>query len=223
MNDSAPHHPSHDTADTPDVPDTEPSAVTLPHTAAEDVLGVLTGTWLASLGLHLLHEAHAVTGGTAGLSLLVTYAAPYSLSLVLVLVNLPFFALALWKKGWQFTLRSAIAVGLLSAFTALHGEMIPSPGLEPVYGVLTGNILAGVGILILFRHGSSLGGFSVLALIAQERAGLRAGYVQMALDVLVVVAALLVVPWDNVLLSAAGAVVLNLILAFNHRPERYRA
>jgi len=220
MNDSAPQHPSHDTADTPI---TEPSAVTLPHTAAEDVLGVLTGTWLASLGLHLLHEAHAVTGGTAGLSLLVTYAAPLSLSLVLVLVNLPFFALALWKKGWQFTVRSAIAVGLLSAFTALHGEMIPSPGLTPLYGVLTGNILAGVGILILFRHGSSLGGFSVLALIAQEEAGLRAGYVQMALDVLVVVAALLVVPWDNVLLSAAGAVVLNLILAFNHRPERYRA
>ncbi|MBC9225416.1 YitT family protein [Aeromicrobium sp. 636] len=202
---------------------TEPTAVTIPHTPAEDILGVLTGTWLASLGLHLLHEAHAVTGGTAGLSLLLTYAFPVALPLMLIVVNLPFFALAAWKKGWRFTFRSIVAVGLLSAFTSVHGQLIPSPDLAPVYGVLTGNILAGVGILILFRHGSSLGGFSVLALIAQEQAGLRAGYVQMALDVLVVVAALLVVPWDNVLLSAAGAVVLNLILAFNHRPERYRA
>jgi uncharacterized membrane-anchored protein YitT (DUF2179 family) len=143
--------------------------------------------------------------------------------LILILVNVPFFALALWKKGWSFTFRSAVAVALLAAFTALHGEMIPSPDLAPVYGVATGNLLAGVGILILFRHGSSLGGFSVLALIAQEQAGLRAGYVQMALDVVVVVSALLVVPWDNVLLSALGAVILNLVLAFNHRPERYRA
>ncbi|MBA4610000.1 YitT family protein [Aeromicrobium sp. Marseille-Q0843] len=218
MNDS---HPDHAPADTDDL--MEPSAVTLPHTPAEDVLGVLTGTWLASLGLHLLYEAHAVTGGTAGLSLLITYAVALPLPAVLLLANLPFFALALWKKGWRFTVRSVIAVALLSLFTAVHAEMIPSPDLAPVYGIATGNLLAGVGILILFRHGSSLGGFSVLALIAQEQAGLRAGYVQMALDLLVVLAALLVVPWDNVLLSALGAVILNVVLAFNHRPERYRA
>jgi hypothetical protein len=59
MNDSPTQHTSHEPADS-----TEPTAVSLPHTAAEDILGVLTGTWLASLGLHLLHEAHAVTGGT---------------------------------------------------------------------------------------------------------------------------------------------------------------
>jgi len=202
---------------------TAPSSVTLPHTPLEDVLGVLTGTWLASLGLHLLHEAHAVTGGTAGLSLLITYAVPWSLSIVLVLVNLPFFVLAVWKKGWGFTARSVVAVALLSVFTALHAELVPAPDLEPLYGIVTGNLLAGVGILILFRHGSSLGGFSVLALIAQEQAGLRAGYVQMVLDVLVVVGALLVVPVGGVLLSALGAVILNVVLAFNHRPERYRA
>lgn len=218
MTDSHLEHASPDPADTG-----EPTAVTLPHTPAEDVLGVLTGTWLASLGLHLLHEAHAVTGGTAGLSLLLTYAFPVALPLMLILANLPFFALAAWKKGWSFTFRSIVAVALLSVFTSVHAQMIPSPDLAPVYGILTGNVLAGVGILILFRHGSSLGGFSVLALIAQERAGLRAGYVQMALDVVVVAAALLVVPWDNVLLSALGAVVLNVVLAFNHRPERYRA
>lgn len=218
MNDSHAEHPS-----AADEDPTEPTAVTLPHTPAEDVLGVLTGTWLASLGLHLLYEAHAVTGGTAGLSLLITYAVALPLPVVLLLANVPFFALALWKKGVQFTVRSVIAVALLSSFTAIHAEMIPSPDLAPVYGIVTGNLLAGTGILILFRHGSSLGGFSVLALIAQEQAGLRAGYVQMALDVLVVLAAILVVPWDNVLLSAMGAVILNIVLAFNHRPERYRA
>ena len=208
---------------TQDVDAGEPTAVTLPHRPAEDVLGVVTGTWLASLGLHLLHEAHAVTGGTAGLSLLLTYAFPVALPLMLLLVNVPFIALALWKKGWSFTIRSVIAVALLSAFTAVHAHLLPSPDIEPVYAIGTGNLLAGVGILILFRHGSSLGGFSVLALIAQERAGLRAGYVQMALDVVVVLTALLVVSPGNVLLSAVGAVILNVVLAFNHRPGRYRA
>lgn len=202
---------------------TEPTAVTLPHTRFEDLLGVLTGTWLASLGLHLLHSSHAVTGGSAGLALLVTYVVPLSLPVVLLLTNVPFFALALWKKGVSFTVRSVIAVALLSLFTAVHARFIPVPDIDPVYAIATGNLLAGAGILILFRHGSSLGGFSVVALIAQERAGLRAGYVQMALDVLVILGALLVVPLGNVLLSAAGAVILNVVLAFNHRPGRYRA
>ena len=41
------------------------------------------------------------------------------------------------------------------------------------------------------------------------------------LDVLIIGAALLVVPVWSVVLSAAGAVVLNLVLALNHRPGRY--
>lgn len=43
----------------------------------------------------------------------------------------------------------------------------------------------------------------------------------MIFDVLIVLSALLVVPWTNVLMSAVGAVLLNLVLALNHRPGRY--
>lgn len=200
-----------------------PAAVTLPHTPAEDVLGVLTGTYLASLGLYLLHTAEVVTGGTAGLSLLVTYVVSPPFAVVFFAVNVPFFALALWKKGWGFTAKSVLSVALVSGFSTIHEHAMPLPELDTMYAVITGNLLAGVALLILFRHNASLGGFGILALILQERVGWRAGYVQMALDVLVVLAALLVVPVENVLLSAVGAVVLNLVLAFNHRPERYRA
>ncbi len=45
----------------------------------------------------------------------------------------------------------------------------------------------------------------------------------MSLDVVVILVALAVVAPANVLLSAMGAVVLNIVLAFNHRPGRYRA
>jgi uncharacterized membrane-anchored protein YitT (DUF2179 family) len=79
----------------------------------------------------------------------------------------------------------------------------------------------GVGLLILFRHGASLGGINILALILQEKVGWRAGYVQMVIDVAIVLFSLTVVsPWV-VLVSAAGAVVLNLVLALNHKQGRY--
>lgn len=193
------------------------------HTWLEDILGVLTGTYLASLGLFLLRESEAVTGGTAGLGLLFSYLVDLPVAVMFPLVNVPFFALALWKKGWDFTLRTVIAVGAVSALTLLHPVMLAGLTVDPVYGTLTGNLLAGVGLLILFRHRSSLGGVNILALLVQERMGLSAGYVQMGIDVLIILASFAVSPWPVVLLSAAGAVVLNLILAFNHKPGRYTA
>ncbi|MEO5834667.1 MAG: YitT family protein [Nakamurella sp.] len=191
------------------------------HTLVEDVLGMLTGTLLASFGLFLLKATAAVTGGTAGVALLLSYLAPLPFGVVFFLVNVPFFALALWKKGIAFTVRTAIAVGLVGVFSALHPLAVSLDGLNPVYAVLLGNLMIGVGLLILFRHRASLGGFSILALILQERLGWRAGYVQMTLDVTVVTAALSVVTPLSVLLSAAGAILLNLVLALNHRPGRY--
>ena len=193
------------------------------HSLVEDVLAILTGTITTSLGLFLLKSAGAVTGGTAGLSLLVSYATALPFPVLFLLVNAPFFALAFWKKGVAFTLRTIVTVGLVSLFSSIIPSLVSFDHLDPVYGILVGNLLAGVGMLILFRHGSSLGGFNVLALLMQERFGWRAGYVQMTLDVIVVLASFAVVsPW-TVLISAVGAAVLNVVLALNHRPGRYVA
>ena len=193
----------------------------LKHTWIEDLVALVTGVGIVSLGLFFLKEGALVTGGTAGLALLVSYASGWPVSLVFPLVNLPFFALAIWKKGWRFTVRTVlcvIAVGLLADF---HPQFLPTTDLNPFYAAIVGNILAGVGLLILFRHRSSLGGINILALILQERAGLRAGYVQMAFDVIIVLSALFIADFKIVLISALGAVVLNLVLAFNHKPGRY--
>jgi uncharacterized membrane-anchored protein YitT (DUF2179 family) len=198
-----------------------PAPNPLRHSALDDTLGILTGTFVASLGLFILKSTAAVTGGTAGLALLVSYTAPIPFGLVFFLVNVPFFALALWKKGLNFTLRTVLAVLLVSALSSIHPMALSFEWLNPIYAVLAGNLLAGVGLLILFRHGASLGGFNILALILQERLGWRAGYTQMAMDVVVILAAFAVAPPWLVALSALGAVVLNLIVALNHRPGRY--
>jgi uncharacterized membrane-anchored protein YitT (DUF2179 family) len=76
-------------------------------------------------------------------------------------------------------------------------------------------------LLMLFRHRASLGGVNILALYLQERFGLRAGKVQMGIDVLIVLGAVLVVPLDKVALSILGALALNMVLAINHRAGRY--
>ncbi|WP_292835031.1 YitT family protein [Microbacterium sp.] len=191
------------------------------HTVAEDVLGILTGTFLASLGLHMLHASGAVTGGTAGLSLLIGYATGWPFWALFTLINVPFALLAVWRRGWDFTLRTVVSIGLVSGLAVVHSALFPITGIQPLYSALGGNLLAGVGVLILFRHRSSIGGINIIGLEVQDRTGFRAGWTMMIFDLMIILVALLVVPWPNVLMSAAGAVLLNLVLALNHRPGRY--
>lgn len=193
----------------------------LAHGWVEDIFGLLSGTFVASLGIYLLHSAHAVTGGTAGLSLLISYGTSWSFSVVYVLVNLPFLALAVRRKGWEFTIRTLLSITLVSAFALIHPLAMPELKVNATYAVVVGNLLAGMGMLILFRHKASLGGLNTVALLAQERFGWRAGYVQLALDATIIVCSLTIVSPALIGLSAAGAVVLNLVLALNHRPGRY--
>ena len=88
----------------------------LRHTWIEDVFGLLSGTFVASLGIHLLHTAHAVTGGTAGLSLLLSYATGWSFGFLYLLTNLPFLLIAVRQRGWDFSLRTLASIALVSAF-----------------------------------------------------------------------------------------------------------
>lgn len=191
------------------------------HTVVEDLMGFCTGTLLASFGLHLLHASATVTGGTAGLSLLLSYALPVPFGLLFLGVNLPFLIAAVSRKGWNFTVRTLLAIGAVTLLTSLHTAVLPLVAPPAAYAVVLGNVIAGVGLLILFRHRTSLGGFNIVGLIMQERRGIPAGYVQLVLDLVVVLASLAVLPGPSVALSALGAVVLNLVIAFNHRPDRY--
>ncbi|WOF22451.1 YitT family protein [Microbacterium betulae] len=192
------------------------------HTVPEDVLGLLTGTFVAALGLSLLKAGGAVTGGTAGLALLLSHATEsIPFSALFLIVNLPFAALAIWKKGWRFALLTAVCIAAVSGFSELDAALLPFGALNAVYAVLGGNLLAGVGVLILFRHGASIGGINIIALLVQEKTGFRAGWTQMAFDLAIVALSLTVMPWPIVVLSATGAVLLNIVLALNHRPGRY--
>ena len=192
-----------------------------PHSRLEDALGLVSGVYIVSLGVYLIQTCGAVTGGTAGLSLLLSYSTDLRFEWLFVLINLPAFAVAAWTKGAMFTVKSLACVVGVSLATGLQADMLGLDSLDKTYGVVAGNLLAGPGLLILFRHGASLGGFNVFALLMQERFGLRAGYVQMGLDVAVVLGSFLVVDPGIVVLSALGAVVLNVVLALNHRPGRY--
>ncbi|PWC21701.1 hypothetical protein DDT52_05110 [Brenneria roseae subsp. roseae] len=193
----------------------------LSHTLLEDILAMLIGTLMVSFGVILLRQAGALTGGTAGLAFLLHYLTQVSFGVAFFLLNLPFYYLAVRRMGWKFTVKTFCAVGLVSVFSDLHSLFIHFDRLNPFYATLFGNIIMGLGFIVLFRHKASLGGVNILALYLQDKYGLRAGKLQMGVDVVIVLASLFVVSIPMLIASILGATVLNLIIAMNHRPGRY--
>jgi uncharacterized membrane-anchored protein YitT (DUF2179 family) len=191
------------------------------HTAFEDAQAIATGALFIALGVAMFARAGLLTGGTAGLAFLIHYATGWRFGVAFFVINLPFYLLALRAMGWTFTVKTFCAVAATSVFSELMPLVLRFDFLQPVYAAVMGGCLIGAGLLMLFRHRASLGGINILVLYLQERHGWRAGKVQMAIDCLIVLAALaLVEPW-LIALSVLGAVALNLVVAVNHRPGRY--
>lgn len=191
------------------------------HRLYEDLLAILTGALVVSLGVVIYSKAVLLTGSTAGLALLLQYATGSSFWLMFSLVNLPFYLLAIKRLGWPFALRTFVAVSLVSIFSRLTAGWVEFARLDPVYATIAGGALMGMGLLILFRHRTGLGGINILAIYLQERCGIRAGYFQLAVDLAILTAAAFVLPPANLALSIVGATVVNLMLAINHKPGRY--
>ena len=152
------------------------------HSLFEDALAIVTGTLIVALGVAIYGKAGLVTGGTVGLSFFLHYASGISFGRLFFVLNLPFYTLSVKKMGWKFTIKTFCAVLLLAGWSEMMPSVLQLDGLNPLYAAVIGGLLMGVGLLILFRHKSSLGGINILVLFLQERFGVRAGLVQLGID-----------------------------------------
>lgn len=191
------------------------------HALYEDAMAIVMATLFIAFGVVIYAKVALVTGGTAGLALLVHHASGLGFWLVFSVVNLPFYALAIYRMGWRFAVRTFVAVTLVSVFARFMPGWIELGHLDPVFATIIGGGLMGTGLLMLFRHRTALGGINILAMFLQDRWGIRAGYVQLGLDLAILAGALFVLKPESLLLSGLGALVVNMILAINHRPGRY--
>ncbi len=193
------------------------------HSIADDAQGVISGSMLCVLGITLFSSAGLLTGGTPGIAFLVHYATGFSFGACFFAVNLPFYYLAFRRMGLAFTVKTFIAVAMTSAMSEVLPRALGITQIDPLIGALFGGLVVGAGLLALFRHRASLGGIGILALYLQDRFGWRAGFTQLGFDGAIVACSFFLASPFIIACSIAGAVVMNVTLAMNHRKDRYIA
>lgn len=145
----------------PDSAGTTADEKALRHSIAEDVQGMVLATMVASLGLAIFAKGGLMIGGMAGMAFLLHYAMGWNFGLVFVLVNLPFYWVALRRMGWEFTLKTFAAVTACGVLTDLLPRWIDFSHINPLYSAIVGGALSGLGILFFIRHRASLGGIGI--------------------------------------------------------------
>lgn len=192
------------------------------HSIPEDLFALLIASLFVALGLFLFRSQGFLTGGTAGLALVVTQLTGHTFGTVFFVINLPFYWLALKRMGWRFTMNTFVSVASVSVLTEALPLVLALERIEPVFAAVMGGFLIGTGMLIMFRHVSSLGGVGILALYLQDRFRFSAGRVQMGVDVAIVCIGFFLVSLPMLVMSVLGALALNLVITLNHKPGRYQ-
>ncbi|MEM5475259.1 YitT family protein [Pacificibacter sp. AS14] len=193
------------------------------HSKFEDAQAFVYGTAMCALALMMLKTLGLITGQTAGLALLISYLIEAPFGIVFFVLNLPFYWFGYKRMGLTFVIKTLICVALISVFTEIFPRFISFETLNPVFGAIMIGFMTASGLMAIIRHGGSLGGVGIMALYIQDASGFKAGYVQLAFDAVLFTVAAFILPLDLVGYSLLGAVVTNVVLAINHRRDRYIA
>jgi uncharacterized membrane-anchored protein YitT (DUF2179 family) len=193
------------------------------HSLIEDAQGLAFGATMAAFGIVILTHLGMITGQTAGLAVLISYATGIPFGPVFFAINIPFYWFGYRRMGLSFTIKTFAAVATLSILSSFMPGWVDFGALNPAFGAILFGFVSGAALLAIFRHGASLGGIGILALYLQDRTGFRAGHTQLIFDAALFAIALTFLPWDTVAWSFLGAAVVNLTIAINHRRDRYIA
>ena len=141
-----------------------------------------------------LAPVHLYDSGISGTSMLLWQITPeaYTLSLFLLVLNVPLFLFGLKKQGAVFTVYSLWAVFVYSAASYVITDILPvdvstaSPfaGQDLLLCALFGGLISGIGSGMTIRFGGAIDGIEVMAVIFAKRLGLTVGSFVMAYNVL---------------------------------------
>lgn len=163
--------------------------------AAFNLLMLTLAGMINAVGITLfLSPVKLYDSGISGTSMLLEQITPpyLSLSVFLLLLNIPLFLFGLKKQGRLFTVYAIYTVLVYSLFAWLITDVFPvdvsiaSPlaGTDLLLCALFGGVISGIGSGLAIRYGGAMDGIEVMAVIFAKRLGLTVGTFVMIYNIL---------------------------------------
>ena len=140
----------------------------------QDMFFISAGVVMASIGLKgFLLPNDFLDGGAMGIALLTQILSGIDLSILIVLVNLPFILLGIRQVSLQFAIKSTIAI--LALAILVHIIELPVITSDKLLIAVFGGFFLGAGIGLSIRGGGVIDGTEVLAITVSRKSSLTVG------------------------------------------------
>ncbi|HNV28261.1 MAG TPA: YitT family protein [Cyclobacteriaceae bacterium] len=150
----------------------------------KDTVFILLGVAAAAFGLKgFLLPNRFLDGGVMGISLLVNIISGINLSLLVVMINLPFVVIAYTQVSKKFAFKTLIAISLLAVTLAIIE--FPTITDDKLLIAVFGGFFLGAGIGLSIRGGSVIDGTEVLAIYSSRKTTLTVGDVILVLNIII--------------------------------------
>ena len=165
--------------------------------------------------------------GMSGTAILLSQITPenWTLSLFLLILNLPLFFIGFKKQGTVFSIYAIYTVCIYSVAAWLITDVLPvdvsiaSPlaGTDLLLCALFGGIISGLGSGLAIRYGGAMDGVEVMAVIFAKRLGITVGTFVMAYNILLYVTCGIVMkswilPLYSIVTYAAGLKTVDFVV-----------
>lgn len=132
-----------------------------------NTLFITAGILSVGMGIKgFLLSSHFIDGGVTGISMLLAEIFGFPISVLLVILNLPFIIIGVRRIGWGFALKTSVAILALALVLAF----LPYPDVTPdkLLTAVFGGFFIGSGIGLAMRGGAVLDGTEIAAVLLSK-------------------------------------------------------
>lgn len=165
------------------------------------IVGLAIGAIIYSAGLNLfLIPNHIIDGGVTGISLLVQAVTGIPFSVLIVVLNLPFFYLGYKRLGAGLAAFATFAIVVLSLCSSYFETLTPATT-DPFLSTIFGGIIIGIGVGIVIKSGGSTDGTEIVAIWLDNKSSFSVGEIIMFFNLFILGAAGFVFSWNSAMYS----------------------
>lgn len=170
---------------------------------------LLLGSLIYTVGLEVfLVPNNIIDGGVVGISIMASYLSNVPFGVFMVALNLPFLYLGYKQMGRTFAISTIVAIVAISILSGFF-EPVPRITEDDFLSAIFGGIITGAGVGLIIRHGGSLDGTEIIAIIMDRKTSFSVGEIVMFFNLFILGTAGFVFGWDKAMYSLVTYFVIS--------------
>ncbi len=166
-----------------------------------EFLQITLGVLLASLGLKVFLIPNGfLDGGVTGIAILLAELYGFNISIVLIMISIPFLIISWRTLSKRITLKSILAI--LSLAIMVHFENFSSVTEDKLLISIFGGLFLGTGIGLAIKNGAVLDGSEVLGIFANKYFGFSIGKVVLGFNLILFSITAITISFETAMYSA---------------------